>query len=44
MKALGVPTELVIYPEAVQRVKADRLRGPDGALNAEDVERVVASS
>jgi Zn-dependent metalloprotease len=33
--------ELVVYPETVERVKAVRLRGPDGELNAEDMERAL---
>jgi Zn-dependent metalloprotease len=33
--------ELVIYPETREVVRPDRLRGPDGELNAVDIERRV---
>jgi Zn-dependent metalloprotease len=33
--------ELVVYPRVVEQVKAQKLRGPAGELNATDIERVV---
>ena len=33
--------ELVVYPQVVQQVKAQRMRGPAGELTATDVEHVV---
>jgi Zn-dependent metalloprotease len=34
-------TELVVFPITKQRVRADRLRGADGELNAVDMETIV---
>jgi len=33
--------ELIIYPQMVEQVKANTLRGPGGELNATDIERVA---
>ena len=35
--------ELVIYPQMAERERPTRLRGPDGELNAEDIEQYVVS-
>ena len=34
--------ELVVYPHMAEHVRAERLRGPEGELNAEDIERRVS--
>ena len=40
----GAPTiELVVYPQMAERERPSRLRGPNGELNAEDIEHFVAS-
>ena len=35
-------SELVVYPHVIEQVREARLRGPQGELNAEDIERRVS--